>query len=150
MAAGFGWLLFRRISQVRPPAEARKAFAYTLQATIESNAESNVGIACVLGLSLLGVGCYNNPDVSSRPPGSGSKDIHSGPQVGPGTTAGGSTAGPQPAPTEEHENTSEKQKKITNAPARVVHEIVQLENKVPGVVNARQGAPTCRSEVRPW
>ena len=46
------------------------------------------GLLCVLGLSIVAVGCYNNPDVSSRPPGSGVKDIHSGPQVGPGTTAG--------------------------------------------------------------
>jgi hypothetical protein len=70
----------------------------------------SAGIACVVGLSLLAVGCYNNPDVSSRAPGSGSKDIHSGPQVGPGTTAGGSTAGPQPAPAHEKptENTPEK------------------------------------------
>ena len=55
------------------------------------------GLLVVLGLSMLTVGCYNNPDLASRPPGSGAKDIHSGPQVGPGTTAGGSTAGPQPA-----------------------------------------------------
>jgi hypothetical protein len=56
----------------------------------------------VLGLSMIGVGCYNNPDLASRPPGSGVKDTHSGPQVGPGTTAGGSTAGPQPAAKQSH------------------------------------------------
>lgn len=57
---------------------------------------------CVLGLSLLTIGCYNNPEVSERPPGSGDADFHSRPQVGPGTTAGGSTAGPQPAPKQGH------------------------------------------------
>jgi len=55
------------------------------------------GYCSVGALSLLAVSCYNNPDVSMRPPGSGEKEIHSGPQVGPGTVAGGSTAGPQPA-----------------------------------------------------
>lgn len=58
----------------------------------------------MLGLSMVAVGCYNNPDLASRPPGSGVKDIHSGPQVGPGTTAGGATAGPQPAAKAGHSN----------------------------------------------
>lgn len=55
-----------------------------------------VGFVCVLGLSLLSLGCYNNPKTSEKAPGTGLKGTHSGPQVGPGTTAGGSTAGPQP------------------------------------------------------
>ncbi|HYP09010.1 MAG TPA: hypothetical protein VER03_22475 [Bryobacteraceae bacterium] len=54
-------------------------------------------VVCMLGLSLLTGGCYNNPEVSSKHPGEGADDIHSRPQVGPGTTSGGSTAGPQPA-----------------------------------------------------
>jgi hypothetical protein len=62
------------------------------------------GLLCVVGLSMVAVGCYNNPDLASRPPGSGVKDIHSGPQVGPGTTAGGATAGPQPAAKAGHLN----------------------------------------------
>jgi hypothetical protein len=60
--------------------------------------------ACMLGLSLLASGCYNNPDINSRHPGAGTKQTHSGPQVGPGTTAGGSTAGPQPVAHEEHKS----------------------------------------------
>src|SRR5438045_8755018 len=60
------------------------------------------GLACLLGAALISVGCYNNPEISSRPPGSGEKDIHSGPQVGPGTIAGGSTAGPQPPAKQGH------------------------------------------------
>jgi hypothetical protein len=42
-------------------------------------------------------GCYNNPHVSRKHPGEGPAHIMSRPAVGPGTTAGGSTAGPQPA-----------------------------------------------------
>jgi hypothetical protein len=53
--------------------------------------------ACMIGLSLLATGCYNNPEINSKPPGAGNEHIHGRPQVGPGTTAGGSTAGPQPA-----------------------------------------------------
>jgi hypothetical protein len=64
------------------------------------------GLAGVLGLSLLAGGCYNNPDVSAKAPGSGTHVTHSGPQVGPGTTAGGSTAGPQPAPVTAHAKTA--------------------------------------------
>lgn len=51
---------------------------------------------------MLLTGCYNNPTVSLRKPGEGSAHIHGGPQVGPGTVAGGSTAGPQPKPVEHH------------------------------------------------
>ncbi len=58
----------------------------------------------MVGLSLLASACYNNPEVSSRAPGSGSHMIHSKPQVGPGTTAGGSTAGPQPVASKGHSN----------------------------------------------
>ena len=60
------------------------------------------GYTCVLGLALVGVGCYNDPEVSHRAPGAGTADLHSRPQVGPGTTAGGSTAGPQPAAQKGH------------------------------------------------
>lgn len=56
---------------------------------------------CMLALSMLMVSCYNNPDINSRHPGEGTDEIHRRPQVGPGTTAGGSTAGPQP-PAQEH------------------------------------------------
>ena len=52
----------------------------------------------------MATGCYNNPDISSRQPGAGDSQIHRRPQVGPGTTAGGSTAGPQPAAHEEHKS----------------------------------------------
>jgi hypothetical protein len=45
-------------------------------------------------------GCYNNPHTSERKPGEGPANIHARPSVGPGTTAGGSTAGPQPAKSE--------------------------------------------------
>ena len=45
---------------------------------------------------LLTVGCYNNPHISERKPGSGPANIHARPAVGPGTLDGGSTAGPQP------------------------------------------------------
>lgn len=48
-------------------------------------------------LSIVMTGCYNDPDASLRPPGDGPKNFMSGPAVGPGTLAGGSTAGPQPA-----------------------------------------------------
>ena len=58
--------------------------------------------ACMLGFSLLTTGCYNNPEITSQHPGAGNEHIHGKPQVGPGTTAGGSTAGPQPA-AREHE-----------------------------------------------
>jgi hypothetical protein len=47
--------------------------------------------------ALLFTSCYNNPETSMKHPGDGPVDIHSRPSVGPGTTAGGSTAGPQPA-----------------------------------------------------
>lgn len=52
--------------------------------------------------SLLTTGCYNNPHTSEKHPGEGPVNIMSKPAVGPGTTAGGSTAGPQP-PREEAE-----------------------------------------------
>jgi len=61
------------------------------------------GLLCVLGLSLVAVGCYNNPEISGRPPGSGTGAIHSKPQVGPGTVDGGSTAGTQPPARASHE-----------------------------------------------
>jgi hypothetical protein len=48
--------------------------------------------AAVVGLT----GCYNNPKVSERRPGEGPVNYMSKPSVGPGTVAGGSTAGPQP------------------------------------------------------
>lgn len=51
------------------------------------------GGACVC---LLLAGCYNKPSTSERFPGAGPVNYTSGPSVGPGTTAGGSTAGPQP------------------------------------------------------
>ncbi len=51
-----------------------------------------------LAATLLLTGCYNNPNTSLRKPGEGSSHIHGGPAVGPGTVAGGSTAGPQPKP----------------------------------------------------
>jgi hypothetical protein len=50
------------------------------------------------GALLLLSGCYNKPGTSSRKPGEGPEHIHAGPSVGPGTVAGGSTAGPQPKP----------------------------------------------------
>jgi hypothetical protein len=40
--------------------------------------------------------CYNKPETSLKKPGEGPANLHAGPSVGPGTTAGGSTAGPQP------------------------------------------------------
>lgn len=43
----------------------------------------------------LMTGCYNKPQTSLVKPGEG-RPINAGPSVGPGTTAGGSTAGPQP------------------------------------------------------
>jgi hypothetical protein len=55
-------------------------------------------LSCGLAASILLTGCYNNPNVSLRKPGEGSAHIHGGPAVGPGTVAGGSTAGPQPTP----------------------------------------------------
>ncbi|HYO80728.1 MAG TPA: hypothetical protein VES20_04950 [Bryobacteraceae bacterium] len=58
---------------------------------------NNNKVLCLAGLTLLTNGCYNNPEISERRPGSGPHRIHSGPSVGPGRTAGGSTAGPQPA-----------------------------------------------------
>jgi hypothetical protein len=64
-----------------------------------------VGSLLVFGMALVSTGCYNNPEVSSKPPGAGTADIHSKPQVGPGTTAGGSTAGPQPVQPKEHSET---------------------------------------------
>src|SRR6476620_5523540 len=62
------------------------------------------GLLCVLGLSVVAVSFKKKHDLAPRPPGSGVKDIHSGPQVGPGTTAGGATAGPQPAAKAGHSN----------------------------------------------
>jgi hypothetical protein len=59
--------------------------------------------ACLLGLSLLATGCYNNPETTERHPGEGAADFHRKPDVGPGTTAGGSTAGPQPPAREKAE-----------------------------------------------
>lgn len=54
-------------------------------------------LACsVMLASLVTVGCYNNPDISERNPGEFRGEMHKGPSVGPGRTAGGSTAGPQP------------------------------------------------------
>jgi hypothetical protein len=61
-----------------------------------------VGVLLVFGIALMGTGCYNNPEVSAKPPGAGSAHFHRNPQVGPGTTAGGSTAGPQPVQPKEH------------------------------------------------
>jgi hypothetical protein len=49
---------------------------------------------------MTATGCYNNPKVSLRHPGEGPANYMSRPAVGPGTTAGGATAGPQPAPVE--------------------------------------------------
>jgi hypothetical protein len=46
--------------------------------------------------SVMMTGCYNNPHTSEKLPGEGPENIMSKPAVGPGTTAGGSTAGPQP------------------------------------------------------
>jgi hypothetical protein len=51
-------------------------------------------------VALVLTGCYNNPDVSRRHPGSGPQRFTGGPSVGPGTVSGGSTAGPQPAKAE--------------------------------------------------
>ena len=59
--------------------------------------------------ALLCVSCYNNPVTSLKHPGDGPTDFHSAPSVGPGTTAGGSTAGPQPAPEAHGEGTVEPQ-----------------------------------------
>ena len=67
-------------------------------------------LICVIGLSLITSACYNNPDVSARPPGSGSHVTHAKPQVGPGTTAGGSTAGPQPVVAKGHSKAPEQPK----------------------------------------
>ena len=64
-----------------------------------------VGVLLVVGMALVGTGCYNDPDVSAKPPGAGSVNFHRKPQVGPGTTAGGSTAGPQPVQLKEHTET---------------------------------------------
>jgi hypothetical protein len=52
---------------------------------------------CAAIACLMTAGCYNNPHTSEKKPGEGPDNIHSRPAVGPGTTAGGSTAGPQPA-----------------------------------------------------
>lgn len=60
-------------------------------------------------LSLLSISCYNNPEVSLKKPGEGPTHLHSRPAVGPGTTAGGSTAGPQPAPEHHGEGNVEPQ-----------------------------------------
>jgi hypothetical protein len=46
--------------------------------------------------ALISAGCYNDPHTSEKRPGEGPAHIMSKPAVGPGTTAGGSTAGPQP------------------------------------------------------
>jgi hypothetical protein len=62
--------------------------------------------ACLLGLSLLATSCYNNPETTVRHPGEGSANFHRRPEVGPGTTAGGSTAGPQPPAREEGKTTT--------------------------------------------
>jgi hypothetical protein len=57
-------------------------------------------LIAAMGCILLS-GCYNNPRTSLKHPGEGPAHIMSGPATGPGTTAGGSTAGPQPQK-EEH------------------------------------------------
>ena len=50
-----------------------------------------------LALAIATAGCYNNPHVADRMPGEGrAGDTSRGPTTGPGTTPGGSTAGPQP------------------------------------------------------
>jgi hypothetical protein len=49
-----------------------------------------------LAATLLLTGCYNTPETSLRKPGEGPTNHTAGPAVGPGTVAGGSTAGPQP------------------------------------------------------
>ncbi|MDZ4798676.1 MAG: hypothetical protein SGI92_10975 [Bryobacteraceae bacterium] len=51
-----------------------------------------------LAATLLLTGCYNTPETSLRKPGEGPTNHTAGPAVGPGSTAGGSTAGPQPKP----------------------------------------------------
>ncbi|HYP12551.1 MAG TPA: hypothetical protein VEQ63_01390 [Bryobacteraceae bacterium] len=53
-------------------------------------------------LALCASGCYNSPHISNRLPDGKHSNVHSGPAVGPGTVAGGSTAGPQPAAPGEH------------------------------------------------
>ena len=57
---------------------------------------------CAAIACLFTVGCYNNPHTSEKKPGEGPQNIHAAPAVGPGTTAGGSTAGPQPAAKADH------------------------------------------------
>lgn len=59
-------------------------------------------ICAVLALALVACGCYNNPRVSERAPGSVHAPPHLGPAVGPGTVPGGSTAGIQPPPKAAH------------------------------------------------
>lgn len=64
-------------------------------------------LLCAGILACLATGCYNKPQTSLAKPGEG-KPLSAGPSVGPGTTQGGSTAGPQPvvvkheAPAAEH------------------------------------------------
>jgi hypothetical protein len=59
-------------------------------------------LASVGALALSLTGCYNDPEVSLKPPGTGPDNYMRGPAVGPGTVAGGSTAGPQPAARPHH------------------------------------------------
>ena len=54
----------------------------------------------LLPVALLLTGCYNTPTTGDKSPGQGTKNITGGPDVGPGTVAGGSTAGRQPVATE--------------------------------------------------
>lgn len=64
-----------------------------------------ISLLAVSFSALLQVGCYNNPVVSDRRPTEFQKQNYmSGPSVGPGTIAGGSTAGPQPAAKAEAEH----------------------------------------------
>jgi len=60
-----------------------------------------------LAATLLLTGCYNTPQTSLRKPGEGPANYTAGPAVGPGTTAGGSTAGPQPKPVSHKPETGE-------------------------------------------
>lgn len=54
-------------------------------------------LLCATGvLFLIATGCYNDPETSRKFPGQGPENYTSRPAVGPGTTAGGATAGPQP------------------------------------------------------
>ena len=102
-------------------AAGRRAITHSAlrELTMISKNRKRIVVSMWTSAVLSCVGCYNNPEITERPPGAVDIPIHAAGHgtVGPGTLPGGSTAGPQP-PALRHAGTSDVEP--TPGGARVV------------------------------